>query len=780
LLTKFKVRLIFKYGAFALLLFFLTISLSAQKIGLVLSGGGARGVTHIGILKALEENNIPVDYIAGTSMGAIIGGFYASGYSPVEIEQIFTSGELQFWINGIKDPKYNHYFKATDPNASWQIVKIAIDSILRIKLPANMISPYEMDFRFLEWFAVAGAACNYNFDSLVFPFRCIASDISESKYVTLRDGQLDKAIRASMSLPFYFKPIKINGKLMFDGGMYNNFPVDVMIREFQPDIIIGCKAASNYGPPRDDDVISQVQSMLMANTQYKVDEKKGVMIEPELKSVSITDFSNTREFIDSGYAAAIKKIPAIKSLLNDWQLNYQLDSKINKFNSKKPPLKVGYIGFQGVNKKQEAYLDRLIGRQKLINSLQDSTLSDKDKLEKLKSEYYRILAETQITSVNPELIYNPQTEDYNLTFNIDRNNRFEGEVGGLVTSKTTNEIFLKVQYSRWSSYLFSMTGNAYLGRFHNSGQGILRMDVPGTLPLAFELSYTLNGWNYFKTSTYFFEDEKPNYLVQQDSYWKFNASTPFTNFARIMAEFSTGTKTDNYYQTNQFSRLDTTDKTTFNFYSPSLIFEYSSLNRKQFASEGTFLRLCGRFISGLETNEPGSTSVDTTVISNYHNWFQIRFIYDQYFGVSERLRPGIYLAASLSNKPFFNNYTSTALSASAFEPIPESQTIFLPQFRANNFAAAGGKIIYNILRNLDIRAEGYIFQPYEGILETEDNKAQSGEPFSNRYYIASASVVFHAPIGPISMCLNYYDQADVPFSFNINIGYFIFNKRPFH
>lgn len=772
-------RLIFKYGA-SILLLLISLPLSAQKVGLVLSGGGARGVAHIGILKALEENNIPIDYIAGTSMGAIIGGFYASGYSPGEIEKIFTSGELQYWINGVKDPKYNHFFKATDPNASWQIVKIAIDSALRIKLPANIISPYEMDFRFLEWFAMAGAACNYNFDSLVFPFRCIASDISESKYVTLRDGQLDKAIRASMTFPFYFKPIKINGKLMFDGGMYNNFPVDVMIRDFQPDIIIGCKAASNYGPPKDDDVISQVQSMLMANTQYKVDDKTGVMIEPELKSVSITDFSNTREFIDSGYAEAMKQIPRIKRLLIERNDNNQLNSKIAKFNSGKPKLRVGDIIFHGVNRKQEAYLDRLISRPKQIKILEDTSLPDKFKLEKIKFQYYRILAESQVASVNPELIYNSQSRDYDLIYNIDRNNRFEGEVGGLVTSKTTNEIFLKVQYSRWSSYLFSMTGNAYLGRFHNSGQGILRMDVPGSLPLAFELSYTLNGWNYFKTSTYFFEDVKPNYLVQQDSYWKFNASTPFTNFARIIAEFSTGTKTDNYYQTNQFSRLDTTDKTTFSFYSPGLLFEYSSLNRKQFASEGTFMRLCGRLISGLETNVPGSTSIDTTVISNYHNWFQIRFIYDQYFRATGKLRPGIYLSATLSNKPFFNNYASTALSAVAFEPIPESQTIFLPQFRANNFAAAGGKLIYNMLRNFDIRAEGYIFQPYEGILKTAENKAQAGEPFSNRYYIASASFVYHAPIGPISMCLNYYDQAEAPFSFNLNIGYFIFNKRPFH
>jgi NTE family protein len=92
----------------------------------------------------------------------------------------------------------------------------------------------------------------------------------------------------------------------------------------------------------------------------------------------------------------------------------------------------------------------------------------------------------------------------------------------------------------------------------------------------------------------------------------------------------------------------------------------------------------------------------------------------------------------------------------------------------------GGKTIINILKNLDFRAEAYIFLPYEEILSNENLEAYHGDVFANRYYIGSTSFVFHAPIGPISMCLNYYDQADEPFSFNINIGYFIFNKRPFN
>lgn len=756
-----------------------TFPLFSQRVGLVLSGGGPRGVAHIGVLKALEENNIPIDYISGTSMGAIIGGFYASGYSIEQIEEIFTSDILQTWMNGTFDTRYSNYYETQDPTASWQLFKITIDSVLKVKLPANIISPYEMDFRFLEWFSEAGAACNYNFDELAIPFRCVASDISENKFTVLKKGNLDKSIRASMTFPFYFKPIRIDNKLMWDGGMYNNFPVDVMMEEFGPEIIIGSKAASNYGPPKDEDVISQIQAMLMANTQYTVDSLRGVMIEPKMRPVNITDFSNTSEFIDSGYFAASAKIEQIKMLIKSTETIEEKNIRRKEFNEKKPPLQVRDIKYGGVNPRQEVYLNRLLKKKKNMVLLQDDSISNSDKMQIIKSQYYKLIAEDQISSVNPELKYSTESQDYDLCFNINPNNKIEAEIGGLISSKATNEIFLQVNYNVWRKYSMNITGNTYLGRFHNSGLAMIRIDRPGKLPLAWEVSYLLNGFNYFNTSTYFFEDAKPNYLVQRDSYWKFEMSTPVNNDSKLAMEFVTGTKTDNYYQSNQFSRSDTADKTTFGFYSPGLFYEFNSLNRKQFASEGTFFKVCARFISGSEKNIPGSTSTDTTEFTNYHNWLQARMAIDKYFKVSSLLRLGACGSLTYSNQPFFNNYTSSVLSAPAFEPIPESQTIFLPQFRAFIFMTAGVKSVFSILKNLDLRAEAFVFQPYEEILSDENGKAKYGAVLSNRYFIGSGSLVFHSPIGPISMCLNYYDQADEPFSFNVNIGYFIFNKRPF-
>ena len=153
----------------------LSVTVKAQKVALVLSGGGSRGLAHVGVLKALEENHIPIDYIAGTSMGAIIGGLYASGYTLAEIEKFVTSPNFEKWVKGEPDEEYIYYFKNQNNNASWISLKFDVDDLsgkLKTRLPTNIISPYQMDFALLELFGSASAACQYDFDSLFVSLHC--------------------------------------------------------------------------------------------------------------------------------------------------------------------------------------------------------------------------------------------------------------------------------------------------------------------------------------------------------------------------------------------------------------------------------------------------------------------------------------------------------------------------------------------------------------------------------------------------------------------------------
>ncbi len=166
---------------------------SAQKVGLVLSGGGAKGAAHIGVIKALEENNIPIDYITGTSIGAIIGSLYAMGYSPEEMLELMLSKEFSYWQTGTVEEQYTYYFKEPYPTPEFAHFSIDMSDSLQIKasfLPQSLINPIQMNQAFMALFSQATAKAGWNFDNLFVPFRCVASDIYTKKPIIFKNGDL--------------------------------------------------------------------------------------------------------------------------------------------------------------------------------------------------------------------------------------------------------------------------------------------------------------------------------------------------------------------------------------------------------------------------------------------------------------------------------------------------------------------------------------------------------------------------------------------------------------
>lgn len=162
-----------------------------QSVGLVLSGGGAKGIAHIGVIQALEDNDIPIDYITGTSMGAIVGGLYASGYTPDEMMELILSKDFSYWSTGQIDEQLVYYFAKGEPTP--QMLSISIggraSGASKAKLPASLISPLPMNFAFMELFAGYTAQCDGDFDNLYVPFRCVASDVKNKHKIVFRSGQ---------------------------------------------------------------------------------------------------------------------------------------------------------------------------------------------------------------------------------------------------------------------------------------------------------------------------------------------------------------------------------------------------------------------------------------------------------------------------------------------------------------------------------------------------------------------------------------------------------------
>ena len=753
-------------GIFVILFFAGNLELSAQKVGVVLSGGGAKGSAHVGVLKALEDNCIPIHYIAGTSMGAIVGSMYASGYSPEQIEKIITSEEFLNWAKGTVDDRYIYFFKQDDPDASWINLKFNYDSILSYKLPTNIISPYQVDFGFMYFLATAGAAANNNFDSLFIPFRCVAADIADKKAVIFSEGNLAEAVRASMTYPFYFKPIKINGKLLWDGGMYNNFPADVMYRDFFPDIIIGCNVASNSEPPDENDIMSQIENMLTTNTNYDVICENGVMIQPKLPKVSEFEFQKAKELIRLGYEAAIAKIPEIRKFVTDSMCKGDYTIKRAAFNMKKPAFKVDSIEVEGVNRRQASYIYKSIFRKEKIISA-----------EALKLEYFKLLADDKIESIYPRASFNRNTGYFSLRLDVKRDKNFVAQFGGLISSSNINGAYVGLQYKYFGLQASKLSFNFYIGRFFSGVQIKNRVDFPDRLPFSWESSVSINQWDYFKTTIRFFEDKTPSYLVQTESNFITEFGFPVYNKGKFVFGAGVAHKKDQYYQTNMFTKTDTADKTYFDLLTAQTQFHRQTLNRKQYPTQGMSFFAQVRYVIGNEENIPGSTSVNKEVFETTHQWIQLRVVYDRFFKKWGPYSLGMYAEGMISNKPLFHNYTSSLLSAPVFQPTPESEALFLPSYRANIFAAAGIKNIINIYKKIHFRLEGYIFQPYQEIRSNDDFTPYYGKPLETRSFLGYAALVYQSPLCPISISLSYYHEKEEPFSVMFKIGYIFFNKR---
>lgn len=752
---------------YVILLITCTTNLSAQGVAVVLSGGGSRGMAHIGVLQALEENDIPIDYITGTSIGAVIGALYASGYSPSEIENIFTNDNFNQWINNETNIGKTYFYMQDEPDAEWVELKLDFKNRYSKILPPKLKNPVELDFELTKIFASASAAANYNFDSLMIPLRCVTADIDSSRAVVLKSGSLANAIRATVTFPFLFRPIEIDGKLMFDGGMYNNFPTNVALEAFNPSLIIGSKVSGNYPKPDPDDVLSQIQNMLMTNTDFSLDTSAGILIEPKVRKVNLTDFEPCEEFIEIGYLAALEKIPDILKKSPGSRKKEVVNQERMAFKNKKPKYVMNSIKLEGLNENEKKYVSRT-----LIHKANQLTLDE------IEPYYYKLATDKQLMLGSMRMHFDPDIDKYDLFIKLKPANKFNIKFGGNISSRLANVAMVELNYRTLFQEALQLKFNVYFGRFYTSLLLGGRFDLPGKLPVYAGGNLVYNHYDYFKGTIHFIEDVTPSFLIQEENYFRAFVGIPTNSTGKLEADFTLGIRDDSYYQNNIFSREDTADNTKYNFFKTGLNWELNSLNRKQYASAGARFSIKTGLISGEEEFISGSKSTQSiNELKRKHNQVYFDLLWDNYFQKIGSLRLGFYGRMYLSNQEFFSNFTSSLLSAPAFEPVPESKTLFLPNYRVYNYGAAGLKLVWEFTKRIDIRAETYLFQPYQQIMRNPDNTSYFGEEWSNRYWIFNGAVVYHTFFGPISFSVNYFENPEEKFYAAFNIGFLIFNKR---
>jgi NTE family protein len=279
------------------------------KVGLALSGGGARGGAHVGVLKALEELNVPIDYIAGTSMGAIIGGFYAAGYSADEIEQIMDEMD---WDRALSDSpdRNDRTMRKKEVEAEFLIPYRVGYNKGRFQAALGAIQGQHLDQVFQR--ILQPAATAHSFDQLPIPFRAIATDLVTGEAVVLSQGSLADTLRASMSVPGVFAPVRIDGRILVDGGMANNMPVDV-VRDMGADVVIAVDISSQLLKEEQLTSVLSVTEQLTnfltrRTTQQQIDSlgSNDVLIVPPLGEFSAADFKGAGDMIPLGYQATME------------------------------------------------------------------------------------------------------------------------------------------------------------------------------------------------------------------------------------------------------------------------------------------------------------------------------------------------------------------------------------------------------------------------------------------------------------------------------------------
>ena len=306
------------------IIFHLSFSLArAQKIGLVLGGGGAKGGAEVGVLKVLEEAGIRPDYIVGTSIGSIVGCLYAAGYTATELEEMFTQQE---WLSLLTD-------RRADLSGEPYKVKDGVTYIFGFPV----IDKNNLAFGVLQGGRVeevldsmlAAKGC-VKFNCLPIPFRCVAASMMEAEEVVLSKGKLPRAVRASMAIPGIFKPVEIDGEKLVDGGMMNNLPVDVC-REMGADFIIAVDLQQEKPKNREskDNIITSIADMVglgpIANwvltrpdiTKYNENRQHcDIYINPPLPDQDASSFGNEsmQRMIAVGEQSARRQLPALQRL----------------------------------------------------------------------------------------------------------------------------------------------------------------------------------------------------------------------------------------------------------------------------------------------------------------------------------------------------------------------------------------------------------------------------------------------------------------------------------
>lgn len=739
-----------------------------QSVGLVLSGGGAKGIAHIGVIKALEENDIPIDYIAGTSMGAIIGGLYSAGYTPDEMLQLILSEGFADWSTGRINPNLTYYFVKKPQSPSFAELNINLarkDSADRASslLPSSLISPLPMNFAFMELFAAYNAQCDGNFDNLFVPFRCVASDVIAKHKIVCRSGQLGDAVRASMTFPPVFQPIKINGVYVYDGGIYDNFPVDVMREEFAPDIMIGVDVHSEEAP-QSNSIITQLEDMIIQNNDYDLPSDEGIRIHVDVSRFSLLDFSRAREISSIGYNRATEMMDSIKSRVTSRIPARSRQLRRQVFKSKTPYIRFDSVYVSGGTSQQNAYISRLFKPAKI----------DTFGIDRARMAYYSALSPGRLRNLYPQAEYNPATGMFTLGLDADVKSNFALGAGGYLSSSINSMIFVSAEYSAMSFRSAELKTMGWIGQNYMAGQLVSRLYLPTSLPSALEIEGVISRQKFYESDKLFYEDNSPAFITHYEGFGRLNYAWAVTRSGKASVGVGGGQSRDNFYSSDNgdFSSSGQ-EHTTLNLGQAVGRLDFDNLDSPNYPSEGYDLHLTViQTLGKVHFRENGLDGTVVTTNDDLH-WFQAEFLGGAYFPLSKKFSLGTTWDILVSNRKLMDSYYASLVNAPGFTPTPATSGVFNKRLRANSFAAVGIVPIWRPFSRAQVRLSANLFLPFRRIgMDEATGRATNGRWFHDPEMVAELDLVYNLPFASVCGYVNYLTYPAGNWNVGLSFGLF--------
>ncbi len=744
----------------------------AQKVGLVLSGGGAKGLAHVGVLKQLEKNHIPIDYIVGTSMGAVIGGMYAAGYSPAEIEQIVLSPDFQNWTSGKTLEAKTFNYATSEPSPAALRLGVALDSTLKARISSNLVNDLNLNLALARLMAPAGAEAGYDFDKLFVPFRCMTSEVFTRQEVVQRKGLLSDAVRNSMTFPLAFRPIRnLDGKYYYDGAVFDNFPTAAMKTEFAPDVIIGVNVgdvAFKKYPFKSDDALLASTVLFLGTSVADTSSvgPNGIFIQPTLTGLGVGDFARVKDLIAEGDTATQLKMALIKQRIGRRQDSTALQARRRAFQEGAPTPRFLEVQVHGLRPAQNEYAAKFFQHKGREYGLDD-----------IEEGYYRLASDDYFKNVYPRIRYETARKGYVFSLDAARNNNVTAEVGFVLSTRPVDNFYLGLEYRALRRWLYTTSADVSLGRFYNGAHGAFRVSVPGNVPFYVEPGVTYNQWDYQSTGGLLGRNALGTQIRQQDTKVGFQAGVSPNYRSRLLLDAGLFTTRDDYTNRTEINSSDVLDKTVFHGFTGALRLNRNTLNEKQYSIRGHRYSYTLRGVTGSSVYTPGSTSL-LEADERHHQWLQFRATVERYFSLKgDRRAWGYFGELMATGQGTFSNFRASQAIAPVFAPLADSRTLFLDKYRSGRYGAVGARYSQPVFGSLQWRSEVYVhlnFQPFE---QAADQTAVRTSGFDRPRLTASTGFIFMTPVGPLALHARYYDDPNEHFGVYAHLGYLLFRGR---